>query len=193
MPRRKTDIFVDYINKPIIRGIKLRYDVNTDSYWGNLSEIIDKLPTHGCVLMERSYIIQNFEKYHFSNILIEKTKYDKNIKLIFEKTGNNKFVSDCNLEDTIDNLKIEDNCQGFYDDEEFLFYVIEKFDKIIRKQLKIDKIYLAGSYIIRNNHKLYLSQFTVDFDRDIQDFNVDVFLVPSKCSRLNEKIQFIKE
>lgn len=76
MPRKKTDIFVDYIDKPVVRGIKAGYDVDTDSYWINLSEIKERLPKHGSILMECSYIVQNFEKYHFSNILIEKTKYD---------------------------------------------------------------------------------------------------------------------
>ena len=141
MPRPKTNVFVDYMKEPVIRSIKVGHDISTDSYWIDIREAKDKLIAKN-VLMEQSYIIRDFKKYYFSNILIEKTKYKINIKAIYEKDGINNFVSNDNVEDKLRGLNIEklEGIDGCYTVN------IEN----INTTNVIKDIYLAGAYIIRN-------------------------------------------
>ena len=190
MSRKKTDIFVDYNDKPIIRGIKVGHDIENDCYWINLREIKDKLLCKN-ILMECSYIVQNFEKYCFSNILIEKTKYKVNIKIIFEKNGSNKFVSNDNLSDVIDNLELEKISEDVFNGELFPWYNVI-ISKLIPKQLKKKRIYLTGSYVVVKGEKLYLSQLTIDATHTIiSDFYITTSFKKASGSRLNKKRRFI--
>lgn len=185
MPRPKTNVFVDYMKEPVIRSIKVGHDISTDSYWIDIREAKDKLIAKN-VLMEQSYIIRDFKKYYFSNILIEKTKYKINIKAIYEKDGINNFVSNDNVEDKLRGLNIEklEGIDGCYTVN------IEN----INTTNVIKDIYLAGAYIIRNNEKSYLSQFTIMFENSCfvkNYFYITVFFNWLEDNHLNEMRHFL--
>lgn len=186
MPRPKTNVFVDYMKEPVIRSIKVGHDVEHDAYWIDIREAKDKLIAKN-ILMEQSYIIRNFEKYYFSNILIEKTKYKVNIKAIYEKDGINSFVSNDNIEDKLRGLNIEEleGIDGCYT------IGIEN----INTTNVIKDIYLAGAYIIRNNEKSYLSQFTIIFENSCfvkNYFYITVFFNWLEDNHLNEMRHFLQ-
>lgn len=151
MPRPKINVFVNYSDKPVIRSIKVGHDIDTDSYWIDVKEAKDKL-TAQSILFEYAYILRDFEKYYFSNILIEKTKYKVNIKAIFEKSSNNNFISNDNIEDYIDNIDFDTIPE--YSKPLYFVNIAGLTINNVRKN-----IYLVGSYIIRDNTKMYLSQF----------------------------------
>lgn len=186
MPRKKVNVFVDYTDYPMIRGIKVYHDIANNSYSFDLNDVKNKMQTRHClpIMFEESYIVVDCEKYTFSNILVEKCGKFGNIKVIFEKPNCNSFAQNVNIESSL--LEMEFNRNSLYISP---FFSSNLFN-IKHKNIKTN-IYLVGSYIVREGHKLYLSHFS--FEKCNSYFIADVDFTPLKDSQLNTYRHFVVE